>query len=143
MEGKLKLDMEIKEFENIPSDQYEIISIVQNKKGTNIHLIGLDYSLEVHFGSIGCICICDEGCRIESYNNKIIEKITKYQSNKFYGNPIFVSKSENEFTNWLKKESCGFSESLIHYLIITINDYVDIASPFPPKIKIKQIIRNK
>ncbi len=132
--------MEIKELENIPNDQYEIISIVQDKNGTKILLLGLKYNLEIHFGSIGCMCVSDEGCRIESYNNQKSSKITKYQLNKFYGNPIFVSTEENEFTNWLKKESCGFSELLDHYLIITINDYIDIASAFPPEITIKHII---
>lgn len=134
--------MEIKELENLPYDQYEIISIVQDKDGTNILLSGLKYNLDVHFGSIGCMCVSDEGCRIESYNNQKSNKITKYQANKFFGNPVFICTEETEFTNWLKKESCGFSESLDHYLIITINDYVDIASPFPPKITIKQINKN-
>ncbi len=127
--------MKIKNYNNdIPHDHYEVTSIVQNKNGTLITLEGKNNKLTIHFGSIGCICISDEGCRIETYNNNETKEITEYQLNKFYGNPLFIATDDNDFTLWLKKESCGFSDSLNHYLIITINDLIDIASPFSPEI---------
>lgn len=46
---------------------------------------------------------------------------------------IFVATAETDFTLWLKKESWGFSEGVGHYLIITLNDIVDIVSVFHHK----------
>lgn len=132
--------MKIKNYTNdIPQDQYEVSSVLQDKNGTLITLEGKYNKLTIHFGAIGCICISDEGCRIETYNNNETKEIIEYQLNKFYGNPLFVATNDNDFTLWLKKESCGFSNSLNHYLIITINDLIDIASPFPPKISTKKL----
>lgn len=52
---------------------------------------------------------------------------------------LSIATTETDFTLWLKKESWGFSEGVGHYLIITLNDIVDIASVFPPQ----EIIINK
>ena len=77
---------------------------------------------------------------IEEANWIIITKeLNEYRAKKFYGNPFFVATAETDFTLWLKKESWGFSEGVGHYLIITLNDIVDIASVFPPQ----EIIINK
>lgn len=79
---------------------------------------------------------CD-GCRIESYN--LIKEIDEYRKNHFSGNPIYIASCESDFTLWLKKESCGFSESLQHNVIITLNDFIDVASAFPPKLEVIEL----
>ncbi len=134
--------MEIKNYNNdIPDDYYEVESVVRGVNGTVIKLDGVNYKVIIHFGAVNCICDTDEGSRLETYLNGKTKALKEYQAKNFYGNPFFIATSENEFTSWLKKESLGFSEAkgVGHYLIITLNDIVDIASVFPPqKITIKK-----
>ncbi len=119
--------------EKIPKDRYEVTSVIQNFDGTLITLEGKEHNINVTFGSVQCLCVCDEGVRIESYNK--IADIQEYRKNNFYGVPVFSVKS-SDFLNWLEYESCGFSNNQNHYAIITINDFIDIAVGFPPKITI-------
>ncbi len=134
--------MEIKNYNtDIPDDNYEVMSVVRDIKGTFIILDGINYRVKIRFGAVDCICVTDEGSRMETYLNGKTKALNEYRANKFYGNPFFVATSENEFTKWLNKESYGFFEAkeVVHYLIITLNDIVDIASVFPPqKITIKK-----
>lgn len=117
----------------IPKDNYEVTSIIQNSDGTAIALEGKKHNITVAFGSVQCLCVCDEGARIESYNR--IADIQEYRKNKFYGIPVF-SVSDSGFLGWLEYESCGFSGNQNHYSVITINDFIDIAAGFPPNITI-------
>ena len=140
MEGKLKYDMEIKNYNNdIPDDNYEVMSIFQDINGTLITLDGINNEVKIRFGAVDCICDTDEGSRMETYLNGKTKALNEYRAKKFYGNPFFIATNETDFTLWLKKESWGFSEGVGHYLIITLNDIVDIASVFPPQ----EIIINK
>ena len=132
--------MEIKNYNNdIPDDYYEVMSILQDINGTLITLDGINNEVKIRFGAVDCICDTDEGSRIETYNNGKTKALNEYRLKNFYGNPFFIATAETDFTVWLKKESCGFSEGVGHYLIITLNDIVDIASAFPPQ----EIIINK
>ena len=131
--------MEIKNYNNdIPDDYYEVMSIIQDINGT---LDGINNEVKIRFGAVDSICVTDEGSRIETYNNGKTKALNEYRLKNFYGNPFFIATAETDFTLWLKKESCGFSEAngVGHYLIITLNDIVDIASVFPPQ----EIIINK
>lgn len=120
--------------ENIPQDNYEVTSIIQDKDGTKITLTGRYYSVSIVFGFVNCLCICDEGARIESYNR--IEDIREYRKNNFNGNPFYKVTMDSGFMNWLEFESCGFSRGQEHYAVITLNDFIDIAADFPPQITI-------
>lgn len=132
--------MEIKNYNNdIPDDYYEVMSILQDRNGTLITLDGINNEVKIRFGAVDSICDTDEGSRMETYLNGKTKELNEYQAKKFYGNPFFVATAETDFTLWLKKESWGFSEGVGHYLIITLNDIVDIASVFPPQ----EIIINK
>lgn len=132
--------MEIKNYNNdIPDDYYEVMSILQDRNGTLITLDGINNEVKIRFGAVDSICDTDEGSRMETYLNGKTKELNKYRAKKFYGNPFFVATAETDFTLWLKKESWGFSEGVGHYLIITLNDIVDIASVFPPQ----EIIINK
>ena len=140
MEGKLKYAMEIKNYNNdIPDDNYEVMSVLQDINGTLITLDGLNNEVKIRFGAVDSICVTDEGLRMETYLNGKTKVLNEYRAKKFYGNPFFIATSESDFTLWLKKESWGFSEGVGHYLIITLNHIVDIASVFPPQ----EIIINK
>ncbi len=140
MRGKLKYDMEIKNYNNdIPDDYYEVMSVLQDRNGTLITLDGINNEVKIRFGAVDSICDTDEGSRMETYLNGKTKELNEYRAKKFYGNPFFVATAETDFTLWLKKESWGFSEGVGHYLIITLNDIVDIASVFPPQ----EIIINK
>lgn len=132
--------MEIKNYNNdIPDDYYEVMSILQDRNGTLITLDGINNEVKIRFGAVDSICDTDEGSRMETYLNSKTKELNEYRAKKFYGNPFFVATAETDFTLWLKKESWGFSEGVGHYLIITLNDIVDIASVFPPQ----EIIINK
>lgn len=132
--------MEIKNYNNdIPDDYYEVMSILQDRNGTLITLDGINNEVKIRFGAVDSICDTDEGSRMETYLNGKTKELNEYRAKKFYGNPFFVATAETDFTLWLKKESWGFSEGVGHYLIITLNDIVDIASVFPPQ----EIIINK
>lgn len=132
--------MEIKNYNNdIPDDYYEVMSILQDRNGTLITLDGINNEVKIRFGAVDSICDTDEGSRMETYLNGKTKERNEYRAKKFYGNPFFVATAETDFTLWLKKESWGFSEGVGHYLIITLNDIVDIASVFPPQ----EIIINK
>ena len=132
--------MEIKNYNNdIPDDYYEVMSILQDINGTLITLDGINNEVKIRFGAVDSICVTDEGRRMETYLNGKTKALNEYRAKKFYGNPFFVATAETDFTLWLKKESWGFSEGVGHYLIITLNDIVDIASVFPPQ----EIIINK
>lgn len=132
--------MEIKNYNNdIPDDYYEVMSILQDRNGTLITLDGINNEVKIRFGAVDSICDTDEGSRMETYLNGKTKELNEYRAKKFYGNPFFVATAETVFTLWLKKESWGFSEGVGHYLIITLNDIVDIASVFPPQ----EIIINK
>ena len=123
--------------ENLPHDRYEVAEVLQNSDGTKIVLEGLSHIVTVNFGFVEALCICDEGRRIESYHQ--IPEIQAYRKADFEGNPLYIVES-SEFMNWLMKESCGFAFDDIHFSIITENDFLDIAAPFPPKIEIKEKI---
>lgn len=132
--------MEIKNYNNdIPDDYYEVMSILQDRNGTLITLDGINNEVKIRFGAVDSICDTDEGSRMETYLNGKTKELNEYRAKKFYGNQFFVATAETDFTLWLKKESWGFSEGVGHYLIITLNDIVDIASVFPPQ----EIIINK
>ena len=140
MEGKLKYAMEIKNYNNdIPDDNYEVMLVLQDINGTLITLDGINNEVKIRFGAVDSICVTDEGLRMETYLNGKTKVLNEYRAKKFYGNPFFIATSESDFTLWLKKESWGFSEGVGHYLIITLNHIVDIASVFPPQ----EIIINK
>ena len=132
--------MEIKNYNNdIPDDNYEVMSVLQDINGTLITLDGINNEVKIRFGAVDSICVTDEGLRMETYLNGKTKVLNEYRAKKFYGNPFFIATSESDFTLWLKKESWGFSEGVGHYLIITLNHIVDIASVFPPQ----EIIINK
>ncbi len=123
--------------ENLPHDRYEVGEVLQNSDGTKIVLEGLSHIVTVSFGFVEALCVYDEGRRIESYHQ--IPEIQAYRKADFEGNPLYIVES-SEFMNWHMKESCGFAFDDLHFAIITENDFLDIAAPFPPKIDIKEKI---
>lgn len=116
-------------------DSYEILEITQNMDGTIIKLLGDKHNLDIHFNFVDSICMTDEGRRIETYNS--MEELQAYRE-EFYGNPIYEN-SESKYIDWLKKESLGFVGEIIHYMIVTRDDMIDIISSFPPQITVHEV----
>lgn len=115
------------------NDQYELFSIVYDNDGTKIVIKGFSYSYEIVFGAISALNICDEGVRIKSYNDII--DIQDYRKNKFYGIPVFEISGTTPYKQFIADESCGFSDSLLFFAIITLNHFIEIVSPFPPVVR--------
>ena len=114
-------------------DQYEIYSIVYDDDGAKIVLKGINFSYEIVFGAISALNICDEGVRIKSYNE--ITEIQDYRKNKFKGIPIFEISGTTPYKQFIADESCGFSDSLLFFAIVTLNHFIEIANPFPPVVR--------
>ena len=117
----------------IPVDCYTVISVSQDCKGTKIILEGKRYSIQVKFMDIDSLRITDEGRRIRTYHE--IESIQEYRKG-FLGRPVFTVEN-SEFLDWLKKESAGIYTEFTHYAIMTIDDIIDIAAIFPPRIDVE------
>ena len=121
--------------EKIPKDKYELIRTVQDCEGTVIILEGYKYKLNIKFGFVDALRICDEGRRIKTYNE--VKGIEEYRKD-FNGIPIYTV-SNSKFYKWIVDESIGFYTDCTHYVVITINDIVDIISSEPPSITISNI----
>lgn len=119
-------------FKSIKTDKFEVDKLIYDENGTKIIIKGEHFSYEVIFGAIGSIHICDEGTRIRSYNE--ILEIQEYRKSGFEGNPIYEIKGNTQYKSFIENESCGFSSSMNLYVIITINHFIEILSPFPPEI---------
>lgn len=119
----------------IPEGHYEVLEILQNKNGTNIILESEKSKVLLKFGFIDALRVCDEGRRIKTYNE--VEEIQTYR-NDFVGVPLYLVDN-SKFCQWIMKESAGFYTNGLHFAVVTINDIVDIISPYPPKIIVNLI----
>lgn len=124
-------------FGEIPGDAYEVESIVRDGDGTTLLLRGERHLLRIVFGFTESLCICDEGRRIESYHR--VPLIRDYGRRDFFGVPLFHVSRDSDFLEWLKFESCCFSCWDEHYAVVTRNEFIDIASVFPPKIEVEEL----
>ncbi len=117
----------------IPLGNYELIETIQNCDGTTIKLQSELHNIILKFEFVDSIRITDEGRRIKTYNE--IPDIQKYREN-FYGVPLYRVEN-SEYCKWLVQESAGIYTEFQHYVIITINDIVDVISDVPPKILVR------
>lgn len=120
---------------NIPMGLYEVVEIIQNSNGTKIELQSEDYKVIICFDFADSLRISDEGRRIKTYNEVI--EIQEYRKD-FVGIPLY-KVINSEFCRWLREESAGFYTEFSHYVIITINDIVDIISRDEPEIMVHKI----
>lgn len=118
---------------DIPKGVYEVTEVIQNSEGTKIQLESETNKLTIFFEFADAIRICDEGRRIKTYNE--CEAIQNYRKD-FFGNPIY-KVINSEFNAWIAEESAGFYTDLSHFVIVTLNDIIDVVSSKPPEIKIQ------
>lgn len=121
--------------EKIPIGKYEVIEIIQNSNGTEIDMESEEHKMIIKFEFADALRVSDEGRRIRTYN-KIIE-IQNYRKD-FNGVPLYEAFN-SEFYNWAKKESAGYYTDFRHYVIITMNDIVDIISSCSPEIIVSKL----
>jgi len=120
--------------DEIPFDNYEVSEVVQNAEGTKIVLCGSANILTVKFVWTDSLRITDEGRRIRTYNE--VKEIQEYRKN-FYGNPLYIVEN-SEFVEWIKLEMDGFYMNKVHYVIMTLNDIVDVLATDSPEITIEK-----
>lgn len=111
------------------NEQCIIEQILDNPDGLNIHIVGLSTGLKwvIRFSHAYSFL-----CANESYRLKTQQSFTKQI-------PGLVSKVENStFLNWFNYESQGIYESdnLIHYMVYTGEEFVDVISNLPPVIEL-------
>ena len=120
----------------IPKGYYEVTNISQNGDGTKINLESEKYAIKIVFNFVDSFRATDEGRRIRTYHE--IKEIQEYR-NEFIGYPLYVVE-DSEYEAWVVLESAGFSTDSTHYAVMTIDDIVDVVSPFPPEVTVEEII---
>lgn len=126
---------------DIENGDFLVTSVVQDLDGTKILLKNKENNVEVFFdGFIPLVRVTDEGLRTRTGGEVQI----KYGSDFFMG--WFLYKVENsKLTEWAIEESVwGFykKEDLVHYCIVTRDDFIDILSSFEPTITVMKCEKN-
>lgn len=109
--------------------------ISDNEQGLTIDLVFESYPI-VRFAfedSVLSYTVCDEGRRL-----KTLSFITEqYGADACKGCPVFIVEGSS-YLRWFNAESfdtlSGFE--IMHLVIVTSNDIVDLLSTYPPEIKI-------
>jgi hypothetical protein len=122
---------------NMPELDYYVTKIIQDSEGTKFILKDSKNNVEIFFdGFIPMLTVSDEGIRMRTWM-----KIESEQPENFFFRHWFLYKVENsKLLKWVEKESFGvYEEGLIHFIIATSDDVIDILSYFEPKITISEI----
>ncbi|MDH6366684.1 MULTISPECIES: hypothetical protein [unclassified Breznakia] len=120
---------------SIEKGSYVVDELVQNTKHTKIVLRKEEMLVEILFNGIVLgLRNVDEGQRINT-----IMANQKLQNDRYYFSDWPFYKVENSsFASWLEKESCGIYtvDEIIHIVIVTIDDVIDILTTYEPDIKV-------
>jgi len=74
---------------------------------------------------------------------KTLDYLSKnYQSSFIHGTTLFKVKN-SQYLDWFKKESYDVwnSEEFKHYVVYTQEDVIEVLSPYPPEIEVKNIVK--
>lgn len=119
----------------IPCGKYVAEIIAGEEKGTIIHLENKENKIEIDFGALYAIRILDEGVvLLELFNEN---EFDRYQKGGF-DNTIYKLE-QGEFGNFVKKINGNISYDAMqyeHYLVVTLNYYIEIISPWKPEIRV-------
>lgn len=110
-------------------DEGLIITCIDETKQKNIifRFLGTIYSYR----------FTDEGCFLKTFD--YINK--NYKTHFIHGTSLF--KVENsKYLKWFKEESYDAwgTKDFEHYVFYTQNDILEVLSPYPPEIEIKEVI---
>jgi len=119
----------------IPTGEYIAEIITGEEKGTVIYLESKDNLIKIDFGALSAIRILDEGVVLQELFNE--SEFIKFQKDKF-ANSIYKIES-GDFGNFVKKcsgKTYYHYVSFEHYLIITLNYYIEVVSQWEPEIEV-------
>lgn len=123
----------------IPPGDYVTKVKIGEEEGVVIILESNHNSIRIDFGALSAIRILDEGVVLQELFRE--EELTKYSKDKFI-NTIYKIK-KGEFGEFVKKISGDTFYDYIkyeHYIIITLNYYIEVISQWEPEIEVNKII---
>jgi len=122
----------------LPSD---IKSILTDDNGLIITCINETKKKKILFKFLGAIYayrFTEEGCFL-----KTLEYLKKnYESSFVHGTSLFEVEN-SQYLNWFKEESYDAwnTDEFKHYVIYTSDDILEVLSPYPPEIEVKNIVK--
>ena len=121
----------------IPKAVYQVQLINGEKQGLTIKLSSSQTCVMINFGMVQAVRMLDEG--IVQSNLYSENEIRKYKDNDFRN--IIYEVQDGEFSKQINKISDGYGEALNlkHYIVITHNYNIDIATEWKPTIEISKI----
>ena len=118
----------------IPKAVYQVQLINGEKQGLTIKLLSSQTCVMTNFGMVQAVRMLDEG--IVQSNLYSENEIRKYKDNDFQN--IIYEVQDGKFLEQINQISDGYGETLNlkHYVVITQNYNIDIATEWEPTIEI-------
>lgn len=118
----------------IPKAVYQVQLINGEKQGLTIKLLSSQTYVMINFGMVQAVRMLDEG--IVQSNLYSENEIRKYKDNDFQN--IIYEVQDGKFLEQINQISDGYGEALNlkHYVVITQNYNIDIATEWEPTIEI-------
>ena len=118
----------------IPKAVYQVQLINGEKQGLTIKLLSSQTCVMFNFGMVQAVRMLDEG--IVQSNLYSENEIRKYKDNDFQN--IIYEVQDGKFLEQINQISDGYGEALNlkHYVVITQNYNIDIATEWEPTIEI-------
>ena len=118
----------------IPKAVYQVQLINGEKQGLTIKLLSNQTCVMINFGMVQAVRMLDEG--IVQSNLYSENEIRKYKDNDFQN--IIYEVQDGKFLEQINQISDGYGEALNlkHYVVITQNYNIDIATEWEPTIEI-------
>lgn len=123
----------------IPKGNYVIEAKIGEEKGVVIVLESREYSVNIDFGALSAIRILDEGVVLQKLYNEI--ELKKYSKDKFLNTIYKIEGGDfEEFVKKINGETLYDYIKYEHYIIITLNYYIEVISQWEPKIVVNKIL---
>lgn len=119
----------------IPTGEYLAEIITGDENGVMICLESKDNLIKIDFGTLSAIRILDEGVVLQELYNEL--EFIKFQKHKF-ANTIYKIEG-GDFGKFIKEcsgETYYDLTNFEHYLIITLNYFIEVVSQWEPEIDI-------
>lgn len=118
----------------IPKAVYQVQLINGEKQGLTIKLLSSQTCVMINLGMVQAVRMLDEG--IVQSNLYSENEILKYKDNDFQN--IIYEVQDGKFLEQINQISDGYGEALNlkHYVVITQNYNIDIATEWEPIIEI-------
>jgi len=119
----------------IPPGKYTTVVKCGEEDGVMISLESREYSIKIEFGALSALRILDEGMVLQDLYCK--SEFEKYDADKF-ANTIYKVEG-GDFEKFIKKITGETVYDYIeykHYIIITLNYYIEVVSRWEPGIEV-------